>query len=318
MGRVLVTGAAGFVGRTLCDVLTTAGYVVRATLRTAAAQVPRAMESAVIGSIGPDTDWTEALRGVNCVVHLAAKAHLLRGGSPDAFMDTNVHGSRTLAQAAARAGVRRLIYLSSVKVNGEESGNHAYSAADAPRPRDAYAVSKCLAERAMNEVAAAGDLEIAIVRAPLVYGPGVRANFLRLMQSIDRGWPLPLARVNNSRSLVSIWNLCDLLTRLLTSARASGTWMVSDGEDLSTPDLVRRMSRAMGREARLFPVPVPVLYWSAALLGRTEEFTRLCGSLLVDISRTCRELPWSPVVSVDEALARTCAWFLSEGKARAV
>ena len=194
-----------------------------------------------------------------------------------------------LANASAQAGIRRFEYLSSVKVNGEETTDHAYTAYDEPHPQDAYGTSKWLAEKHLMEIAARTGMETVIVRSPLVYGPGVRANFLRLLRWVDKEWPLPLGAIENSRSLVSIWNLCDLLVHVLNHPLAPGrTWMVSDGEDLSTPELIRRLGSAMGRRVRLLPVPVGLLRLFGALIGRKAEITRLCGSLTVNIEQTCR------------------------------
>lgn len=318
MTRVLVTGASGFVGRVLCDTLLQAGYTVRAAVRRLDRRPSRAlMETIGVGDL-VDTDWTNAVRGVHCVVHAAARVHLGYSRSDaDLYLQTNAYATRRLAGAAAEAGVGRFVYLSSVKVNGE-GADKAYRADDDPRPADAYARSKLLGEEYALKAGAVSGMGVAVVRSPLVYGPGVRANFLRLMQWVDRGWPLPLGSVDNRRSLVNVWNLCDLLAHALGSPQAAGgTWMVSDGEDLSTPELVRRIGTCMGRRVHLLRVPVAVLRVSTALLGRTDEFVRLCGSLVVDITRTRDELRWSPVVSVDEALTRTCAWFLSQGRTRA-
>jgi UDP-N-acetyl-alpha-D-quinovosamine dehydrogenase len=318
MTNVLVTGASGFVGRALCQALSQSGHEVRAALRTDNSQARHAAGQVVVGDICSSTDWTAALRGVEAVVHLAARVHQFgnTSGVSDLYMQTNVHGTRRLALAAARAGVRRLVFLSTVKVNGEDSGPHAFTAQDVPNPQDPYSTSKLLAEQALREVAWETGLEVVVVRPALVYGPGVRANFLRLMQWVDRGLPLPLGRVANRRSLVSLWNLCDLLVHVLQSASAPGrTWMVSDGEDLSTPQLIRRIGAAMGRTVTFLPVPVGVFVALAGAVGRRAEAARLCGSLVVDSSATCRELQWAPPLCLDDGIARTVEWYLSEGRA---
>lgn len=310
--RVLVTGATGFVGRTLCELLAREGYQVRAALRTDQALPPHVGEKALVGDLGGATDWTAAMTDVEFIVHAAARAHVL--GDPRAsaprYFETNASGTQRLAQAAARAGVRRLVFVSSVKVNGERSEGRAFGPEDAPAPEDAYGSSKWRGESLLAEVAAGSDLGFAIVRPPLVYGPGVRANFLRLLSWVDKGWPLPLGAVHNRRSLVSVWNLCDLLVRSLTHPAACGhVWMVSDGEDLSTAELIRRIAASMGKRVRLPYVPVAVLRAAGSLLGRAGEVERLCGSLFVDITQTRRALGWAPPVSVDESLARTIAWY---------
>ena len=214
----------------------------------------------------------------------------------------------------AEAGVRRLVFLSSVKVNGEATAERPYSGLDAPQPQDAYGVSKYEAERFALQAGERSGMEVTIVRAPLMYGPGVRANFLRLMHWVDRERPLPLGAVENRRSLLGLWNLCDLIRVLLTHPAAPGqVWMVSDGEDVSTPELIRRMARTMNRRARLIPVPPGLLRMMGSLLGRRAEVARLCGSLTVDMSSTRDRLGWSPPVSLDEGLERTVRWYRSEG-----
>jgi nucleoside-diphosphate-sugar epimerase len=317
MMRVLVTGASGFVGRTLCDVLIRHGYTVRAASRrgssqTSAGEAGAAVEPCVAGEINGQTDWSAALVDVDHVIHLAARVHVLHDVADKSplYAETNAEGTRKLAESAARAGVRRFLYVSSIKVNGEETAGRPYTASDSPRPVDAYGASKWLGEQYLTGIAAQSSLKVAIVRPPLVYGPGVRANFLRLMGWVAKGWPLPLGAVDNRRSLVNVWNLCDLLLRLLTHPEAADrTWLVSDGEDLSTAELIRRIAKAMQRRAILIPVPVGPMYMLASLAGRRAEMARLCGSLVVDSSATCRDLGWAPPVGVDEALCRTAAWY---------
>jgi nucleoside-diphosphate-sugar epimerase len=312
---VLVTGATGFVGLRLCELLTQRGYRVRAAVRSKGRQAEHAAETTVVADIGRRTEWGAALDGVECVAHLAARAHVIgdQRGESDLYLETNAHGTERLANACAQAGIRRFVYLSSVKVNGERTAaGLPFSRADEPHPTDAYAVSKWIGETKLAEIAAISSMQTAVVRSPLVYGPGVRANFLRLLRWVDSGIPLPLGSVDNSRSLVSVWNLCDLIERLLRdSIPTSALFMVSDGEDLSTPELIRRIGRAMDRPARLVPVPVAVLRCATALSGRRAEFERLCGSLTVDMSATRAELGWHPPVSVDEGLSRTTRWYLS-------
>ncbi len=312
--RVLVTGAAGFIGRVLCTMLAEAGYVIRAALRTDAASPPGVHEKVVVGEIGAGTDWARALCGVELVVHLAARVHMMndRADTAATYFETNARGTARLAADSARSGIRRLVYLSSIKVNGEGADGHAYSAVDVPRPLDAYGCSKWQAEQFLAEIAARTGLQTVVVRSPLVYGAGVRANFLRLLRWVDRGRWLPLGGIRNQRSLVSVWNLCDLLIRLLDQPECCGrTWMISDGEDISTPELVRRIARAMGRRPRLLPVPRPLLLAAGGLLGKAGEIRRLCRSLTVDVVPTREQLGWSPLLSLDESLVRTVGWYLA-------
>src|SRR6266513_1063852 len=316
MTRVLVTGATGFVGSILCDVLAQAGYIVRAALRSDRSVSGCVAEKVVTGDIAAAADLATALDGVDAIIHAAARTHVLHDSPANAelYMQINAHGTMRLAEAAAQAEVRRFVYLSSIKVNGEEN-SRAYTPDDEPCPRDAYGLSKCLAERFLQEVAARTGMEAAIVRPPLVYGPGVEANFLRLMRWVDSGWPLPLGSICNRRCLVSVWNLCDLLVRVLTHPAASGrVWMVSDGDDLSTVELIRRLGTAMGRRVHLLPVPVGALRAAAAVTGRAAEIARLCGSLFVDITQTRRALDWAPPLPVAEGLARTVGWYSLLGK----
>jgi nucleoside-diphosphate-sugar epimerase len=312
--RVLVTGATGFVGRSLCEALARAGHDVRIALRRDHPVTGRIFEKALVGEIDDHTDWTRALVGVDAVVHLAGRAHVVRDvrANADLYFKTNERGTDCLARAAAHSGVRRFVYLSSVKVNGEGMPGHRYTASDEPHPQDVYGMSKWLAEKRLLEVAAVSKMDAVIVRSPLVYGPGVRANFLRLLQSVDRERPLPLGAIRNTRSLVSIWNLCDLLVVVLKHRAASGrTWMVSDGEDLSTPDLIRRIAAAMDRRVHLLHVPAALLRVCGTWAGKKADIERLCGSLAVDITQTCCELQWTPPMSVDRALARTVDWYLA-------
>ncbi len=315
--RVLVTGATGFIGRTLCEELAGSGYVVRAAVRRECVAPPGVAERAIVGDLCTTSDWQTHLQGVDTVIHLAARVHVLRNRSVNAsaYMETNFHATRRLAEEAATAGVRRFIYLSSVKVNGEGSGAHAYTAADEPRPVDAYGESKWRAEKALLEIGNRTGIEATVVRSPLVYGPGVRANFLRLMALIERQWPLPFGAVDNRRSLVSVWNLCDLLLKLVRHPVAPGqVWMVSDAEDLSTAELLQRLGSAMHRRVRLISVPIRLLRLGALLTGREAELIRLCDSLVIDTAETRERLGWEPRVSVNEALALTADWFSAENR----
>jgi nucleoside-diphosphate-sugar epimerase len=312
MTRVLVTGASGFVGSALCDHLAQSGYIVRAALRTDRSIPACVAEKVAIGDISTPCNLPKALEDIDSVIHLAARAHVLHDspGNADLYTEINAHGTLKLAEAAAVAGVRRFVYLSSIKVNGEATTDHAYTSEDEPRPQDAYGVSKLLGERSLLEVAARTRMEIAIVRPPLVYGPGVRANFLRLLRWVDSGLPLPLGAIHNKRSLVSVWNLSSLLIALLKHPTVPNhALLVSDAEDLSTPELIQRIGLVMHRRVRLLPIPMTVLSFCGRLTGRKAEVDRLSQSLVVDISSTRKELGWSPATTVDESLERTVEWY---------
>jgi nucleoside-diphosphate-sugar epimerase len=270
----------------------------------------------VVGGIDAATHWSTALRDVEVIVHCAARAHVMREHASDPlalYREVNVDGTRHLAEQAAALGVRRLIFLSSVKATAERSVlGRPISVSDTPRPEDAYGISKLEAERALAEVSAATGLEVLIVRPPLVYGPGVKGNFLRLLGLVARGLPLPLGLIDNARSMVYLDNLVDFLCTCVTSPAANGrTFFVSDGDDLSTTELIRKLASAMGRPARLLPVPTGVLEFVGRVTGKSAEVERLIGTLQVDITPN-RELGWSPPFSVEAGLRETVKWFASQ------
>src|SRR6185436_9314596 len=272
MRQVAVTGADGFVGsRTTAALAGRPGIAVRALVRRSGPGPASGVERVDVGDLSASTDWAAALDGVDAVIHLAARVHVMRDRASDALAEcrrVNVDGSLALARAAAAAGVRRFVFVSSVKVNGERG---RFTEADAPAPCDPYGISKHEAEAGLREIAAATRLEVAIVRPPLVYGPGVKANFLALMNAVRRGLPLPLGALDNRRSLVALDNLVGFLIAVLDHpAAANETFLVSDGEDLSTADLVVRLGRAMGRPARLIPVPAALLVAAGSALGRKD------------------------------------------------
>jgi len=307
---VLVTGANGLVGRALCDALAGSGRAVRKAVRAAAAGDAAAI---AVGEIGPDTHWRAALEGVGAVVHLAARTHVLRETAPDplaAYLRVNAQGTERLARSAMSCGVRRLVFLSSVKVNGERTAERPYSESDPPRPEDNYSVSKRDAEQVLARVAAETGLETVVLRPPLVYGPGVKANFLRLMHLVARGMPLPLGAVVNRRSLIYAGNLAHAIVTALDAPSAAGrTYLVSDGEDVSTPELVRRLAHALGVKPRLLPVPLAALRVAAALAGKRAELARLTHSLQVDSSRIRSELAWQPPFTFAQGLELTARWY---------
>jgi nucleoside-diphosphate-sugar epimerase len=316
MRRILVTGATGFVGRSVCTALTREGFIVRAALHVERPLPEHVAEGVLVGDIAESTDWSRALDGIDAVVHLAAKAHVMVASSASGeYNVTNALGTKGLIRSAVKAGVRRFIYLSSVKVNGEGLANRPYTPLDTPNPRDSYARSKWLGEQHVMEVEAGSSPDRVIVRTPLVYGPGVRANFLRLLRWVEAGWPIPLGAIHNSRSMTAVGNLAHLLTHIVNHCSAAGKiWLASDGLDLSTPELIARIGAAMGRRVRLVPVPVPLLRLGGVLFGRRDEIARLCNSLTVDISETRKQLAWSPPMSVDEGIHRTVRWYMAEGR----
>jgi nucleoside-diphosphate-sugar epimerase len=307
--RVLVTGATGFVGRTLCPLLEKAGYEVRPVVRRAGAGLKAA---AVISDIGPQTDWRTALEGVDVVVHLAARVHVMNDDAADpqeAFRRVNVLGSRTLALAAAQTGVRRFVFVSSVKAAAEFSEiGYPLDENMASCPQDPYGQSKWEAEQALRHVGQETGMEIVIVRPPLVYGPGVGANFQRLVRAVRGGWPLPFGCVDNRRSLVSVRNLADALCVSVGHPAAAGrTYYVSDGEDVSTAGLIKLIACMSGRRARLLMVPRTVWRLIGCLGVARSRVQRLTGSLQVSSARIRVELGWQPPQTLREGLAETLA-----------
>jgi nucleoside-diphosphate-sugar epimerase len=311
--KLLVTGSNGFIGRAMCNETLKTGFDVRAATRNIL-EDPDSTDFVVIDSITDKTDWRNALQDVTAVIHLAARVHVLRDTSSDPYEEfraVNTDGTLNLARQAAQAGVRRFVFLSSIKVNGESTRKGVpFTASDDPSPDDAYAISKFEAEQGLMDLAATTTMEVVIIRPPLVYGPGVKANFQSMMNWLCKGIPLPLGAIHNKRSLVSLDNLVSLIITCLTHPRAANqVFLVSDGQDLSTTELLKRTAAALGRSARLIPVPEEVLEWGAQLLGKGDVIRRLCGNLQVDISKTRELLDWEPPVSVDEGLRRTAlAW----------
>lgn len=317
----LVTGATGFVGAPVCRALLNAGWSVRGLVRPGSAALPDGVEPAPAADLLDTLAVERAVAEVDAVVHLAARVHVMRDAAADPlaeFRRVNVDGTRALAQAAARAGATRFVLASSVKAMGE-SAPRPWTEGETPAPVDPYGVSKLEAERALAEVAARHGMRAAALRLPLVYGPGVRANFLRLMQLVDRGVPLPLGGVRNLRSMAYVENVAAAVVAVLDADGASGAFFVSDQDDVSTPALIRQVARALGRPARLVPVP-PVLFRAAGRAGdvvarvapfplTTAAVDRLLGSLAVDSSRLTREAGYRPPFTLAEGLDRTAAWY---------
>ena len=308
--KILLTGATGFIGRRLMQALLASGHELRIALRARVMDgLPSEIEQVVVGDIGPDTNWLQALSGVDVVLHLAAVAHVVSVKDP-AFVErvrkVNVDAVRTLAQAALAAGVRRLVYVSSVKVNGEQTVANPFSEEDAPDPQDIYGTSKRDAEEALRAVAAGTSLEIVIVRPPLVYGPGVKANFKALMRLAKSGWPLPFAGLRNKRSLVYVENLVSALLQCIHHPKAAGeTFLVSDGTDVSTPELLQLMARAMSAPVRLFYLPEQVFGLIFSLMGRADDVKKLTGSLCVNSTKIRTLLNWTPPYTLEQGIEQT-------------
>jgi len=316
---ILVTGANGFIGRALCAELHNRHYKVRGVVR----QLDSNKDSDILalGDINAYTDWVSVLNGVNSIIHCAARTHVMyetKANSILAYQSVNVDGTYRLAKQAAVAGVRRFVYISSIKVNDESicgSSRRFITSSDnvnadltnlvSSEPVDAYTASKCEAEQILWDVSAKTGLEVVIVRPPLVYGPGVKGNMARLLSLVRSGIPLPLGAIKNKRSLIGLDNIIDLLIRCVEHPAAKAqTLLVSDGEDLSTPDLLTKMSAALGRSPRLFSVPVPLLCHISRYLGKRAEIDRLVGSLCIDSSYSGKLLDWEPVISVTEGIRR--------------
>ena len=306
--KVCVTGANGFVGTALCASLAARGHEVVSVVRHAptGAAAPTVIE---IGDIGPMTDWSKAVIGCDVVVHLAARVHVMKETSADPttqFRNVNTVATCNLALAAAQAGVRRFVFLSTVKVNGEFTlPGRPFHETDIAKPQDAYAESKYAAEEGLKALTTEFGMEWVIIRPPLVYGPGVKANFAALANAVRRGWPLPLGAIRNSRSLVGIDNLVDFIASCVFHPNAANqTFLISDGLDLSTPELVRKIAQACRVTARVPAVPLFFLRMAAAAFGKASTVTRLCENLQLDVSKASRLLCWKPVMTVEEGIAR--------------
>ncbi len=306
---ILVTGGTGFVGSALLKRLVKDGFEARASARSSLSTELKGAQYHPIRDMTVSTDWNAALIGVKAVVHCAARVHVMQDDEADplqAYREVNVYGTLNLARQAAQAGVGRFVFVSSIKVNGEATQpGQPFSADAVPSPLDPYGVSKLEAEQGLRDIEARTGMEVVIVRPPLVYGPGVKANFASMMRWVVRGIPLPLGAIHNARSMVALDNLVDLLVTCLKHPAAAGqTFLVSDGQDVSTTELLRRIANAMGKKVMLLPVPAWVLEWGATLVGKRAVAQRLCGSLQVDIAKTRRLLGWTPPLTLDQGLKK--------------
>lgn len=313
---ILLTGATGFVGSALTRQLHQQGYSLTAVVRRVTDSLPGTIQQTPVGDLRPNTNWTPVLNGVDTVIHLAARVHVMRDDTTDplaAFRRINTIATLNLAQQAADARARRFIYLSSIKVNGENTTDKPFTPKEHNVPTDPYALSKYEAERGLMEMAQQTGMEIVIIRPPLVYGPGVKGNFRQLIQWTHRGIPLPLGAIHNQRSLVALDNLINLvITCINHPAAANQTFLISDDEDLSTTELLQRLGNALDKPACLFPVPQGLLEHGLKLIGKGDIARRLCSDLRIDISNTKQRLDWKPPVSVDEGLRRTAQWYLQQ------
>ena len=307
-GNVLVTGASGFVGSHL---LKRFAYrkegEATGTVRAASSAIKADMVA--VGDIDQHTDWSAALKNPQVVIHTAARAHIMNDQATEplaAFREVNVAGTLNLARQAAAAGVRRFVFISSIKVNGEQTApGRPFTCDDTPAPEDPYGISKLEAEQGLQQIALETGMEVVIIRPPLVYGPGVKGNFASMIKLVEKGLPLPFGAIDNRRSLVGLDNLVDLIITCIDHPNAANqVFLVSDGEDLSTSGLLRRVAKAMGKPSRLIPVPAVLLQLGATVLGKKAVGQRVLGSLQVDISSTRERLDWTPPVSVDEGLRR--------------
>jgi UDP-glucose 4-epimerase len=316
MTKILITGATGFVGRALFENLKLKKkYLIHLSTRTNQEKLFEGKKTFNVGEIDSNTNWNDALDGVDCIVHCAARAHTTEKKQTDslnAYRRINVDGTRNLAKQAAGGGIKRFIFLSSIKVNGDGTiASKSFKYNHISQPEDAYGISKWEAEQALLEISKQTGLEVVIIRPPLVYGEGVKRNFLRLLDLVYKQIPLPFAKINNLRSFIGLDNLIDLIICCIDHPKAGGkTFLVSDGEDLSTPDLIIKLSKFMDKSPRLFQVPQYIIQLIGHLVGKSSEIKRLFGSLRVDNSYTREILEWKPVLSLDESLAKTVRWYL--------
>jgi nucleoside-diphosphate-sugar epimerase len=316
--KFMISGAGGFVGKALCAELLRRGQSVSAAVRSGNSLIENT-EVIIIGAIDGETNWADALADVDVVIHLAARVHVMRENATDPlaeFLKVNLHGTSNLARQAASSGVKRLVYVSSIKVNGEQtSTTQSFTELDEPSPQDFYSISKWQAEQALWRISQETGLEIVVVRPPLVYGSGVKGNFAQMLAVIAKRIPLPLASADNRRSLIYVKNLVDALIACATHPVAAGqTYLVCDGEDISTPDLLRQLGDAMGCPAHILPLPLSWLRMLGKLSGKSDQVERLLGSLQVDSGKIRRDLNWVPPYTLQQGLQATAELHRRLGK----
>lgn len=316
----MITGATGFVGRNLIERSLSGGYRVRMCSRKQDFDIPYDIELYLTGDISNNTEWYEAVQGVDVVIHTAARVHVMADSAVDPlteFRSVNVAGTLNLAQQAAEAGVKRFIFISSIKVNGEETLlGSPFKEEGFLIPTDPYGLSKYEAEKCLLNLAKKTDMEVVIIRPPLVYGPGVKANFASMMKWINKGVPLPFGSIHNQRSFVALDNLVSFIIHCIDHPQvANEIFLISDGEDVSTTELLRKVAKAFGKKALLIPIPVWLMTSAAKLVGKSDVANRLFGSLQVDSSKARELLGWKPVITMDEQLKKIADEYLNEKNA---
>ncbi|OGT95934.1 MAG: NAD-dependent dehydratase [Geobacteraceae bacterium GWB2_52_12] len=313
--NTFITGGPGFVGSALIKrlLLENLGLTVAVLPGEDAGHLPVAVGRVTVEPLSEFSDYATSLQNVDCVIHLAARVHVMQETATDPlqeFRKVNLYGTERLARQAAKAGVKRFVFMSTIGVNGDNSGDKPYIEGDVVHPHNHYSVSKYEAEVALRQISIETGMEVVIIRAPLVYGPGNPGNFLSLLRIVSKSFPLPLASISNKRSLIYIGNLVDALATCATHPAAAGqTFLVSDGEDVSTPELIRRTASALGVPVRLFPVPSSIIHLAGKLIGKSPAVNRLTGSLMVDSTKIRRELGWKPPFTMEEGLRETAIWF---------
>jgi len=309
MKKILITGISGFIGQSLIKTLTKLGRPVRGTVRSInSILINTEIENISTGDISLETNWKDTLVDIDCIIHCAGRTHIMKEKQKDTlkiYRSVNVDATKQLAEQAVESKVKRFIFLSTIKVNGEDTNNYKFTNKDITNPKDSYAISKLEAEKVLWDISSRTGLGVTVVRLPLVYGFGAKGNLAKLLKLVQYRIPLPLKMIKNQRSMIGIDNLVDFLIRCTDHPEAIGkTFLVSDGEDLSTPDLIKLIANSMGYKARLFSVPFFLLNFLGLILGKKKEIDRLIGSLQIDISYTQKVLNWKPSISIKEGIRR--------------
>ena len=315
MNKILLTGRTGFIGAELFKQLKLKKYFIHTSSRSSLEEEIERVKNFKINQIDNSTNWSEALKDVDCIIHcagIANETNKYNRNDFDNYCQINVEGTRNLAYQAAAKGVKRFIFISSIKVNGEKTEEFlSFKNNDIPNPQSIYSISKWEAEKSLHAISKQTGLEIVIIRAPMVYGPGVKGNFLRLLYLIDKGLPLPLGGINNLRSFISLDNLVNLIICCINHPKAAGqTFLVSDGEDISTPDLLRKLSKFMKKSSRVFTIPLSLIQLICRVFGKSSKVEKLLSSLQIDSFHAYRVLECYPVISLDEGLEKTANWYL--------